>query len=144
MIAAGVRRPPPTHPLSEIAVTGARILLQSNAAARVVEVSTSECDIEGVRKRNPEAALFLPLVARGHLSGVLSLFRGNRGFQRDEIAFAEDLARLAALALDNSLLLDTVRAALRSREEIVAVVSHDLRNPVAAVKMLSRAVLNEG
>jgi signal transduction histidine kinase len=125
-------------------VTGARILLQSNAAARVIEASTSELYIEGVRKMNPEAALFLPLVARGHLSGVLSLFRGNRGFQRDEIAFAEDLARLAALALDNSLLLDTVRAALRSREEIVAVVSHDLRNPVAAVKMLSRAVLNEG
>jgi PAS domain S-box-containing protein len=144
IIAAGVRRPPATHPLSEIAVTGTRILLQSNAAARVIETSTSEFYIEGVRKMNPEAALFLPLIARGHLAGVLSLFRGNRGFHRDEIAFAEDLARLAALALDNSLLLDTARAALRSREEIVAVVSHDLRNPVAAVKMLSRAVLNDG
>lgn len=141
--AAGVRRPPPAHPLSEISRTRAPVLLQSDAAARVIETSMSAFYIEGLRKMNPQAALFLPLVARGHLAGVLSLFRGNRGFDSDELAFAEDLARLAALALDNSLLLDTVRAALRSREEIVGVVSHDLRNPVAAVKMLSRAALIE-
>jgi PAS domain S-box-containing protein len=140
---AGMRRPPAAHPLSEISRTRAPVLLQSDAAARVIETSTSAFYIEGLRKMNPQAALFLPLVARGHLAGVLSLFRSNRGFDGDELAFAEDLARLAALALDNSLLLDTVRAALRSREEIVGVVSHDLRNPVAAVKMLSRAALTE-
>jgi len=34
-----------------------------------------------------------------------------------------------------------VRASLRARDEMVGVVSHDLRNPVAAVKMLSRMML---
>lgn len=143
MTAAGVRRPPPAHPLSEIPRTRAPVLLQSDAAARVIEASTNALYIEGMKRMNPQAALFLPLVARGHLAGVLSLFRSSRSFDGDELAFAEDLARLAALALDNSLLLDTVRAALRSREEIVGVVSHDLRNPVAAVKMLTRAALTE-
>ena len=138
---AGVRRPPPAHPLSEILRTRARILLQPDAAAWIIEKSASAFYIAGLKEMNPQAALFLPLIARGHLAGVLSLFRDKRGFDGDEIAFAEDLARLAALALDNSLLLDTVRAALRFREEIVGVVSHDLRNPVAAVKMLSRAAL---
>lgn len=143
MTAAGVRRPPPAHPLSEVLRTRAPVLLQSDAAARIIETSTSAFYIAGLRKMNPQAALFLPLIARAHLTGVLSLFRGNRGFDDDDLAFAENLARLAALALDNSLLLDTVRASLRSREEIVGVVSHDLRNPVAAVKMLSRAILSE-
>jgi signal transduction histidine kinase len=55
---------------------------------------------------------------------------------------AEDLARLAALALDNARLHDAVRASLRARDEMVGVVSHDLRNPVAAVKMLSRTLLS--
>ena len=143
MTAAGVRRPPSDHPLSEISRTRAPVLLQSDAASRIIYTSKNAFYIEGLRKMNPQAALFLPLVARGHLAGVLSLFRSNRGFDGDELAFAEDLARLAALALENSLLLDTVRAALRSREEIVSVVSHDLRNPVAAVKMLSRAALRD-
>jgi signal transduction histidine kinase len=119
------------------------VLLRSDAAARIIETSANPFYIAGLKMMNPETALFLPLIARRHLIGVLSLFRSSRSFDGDDLAFAEDLARLAALALDNSLLLDTVRASLRSREEIVGVVSHDLRNPVAAVKMLSRAVLAE-
>ena len=143
MTVAGARHPPATHPLSEILRTRAPVVLQSDAAARIIEASAAPPYIAGLRKMNPQSAVFLPLIARGHLAGVLSLFRGSRGFDRDDIAFAEDLSRLAALALDNSLLLDTVRATLHSREEIVGVVSHDLRNPVAAVKMLSRAILSE-
>lgn len=141
--AAGVRRPLPGHPLSEILRTQAPILLKSDTAARIIEVSANPSYIAGLKMMNPKTALFLPLVARGHLIGVLSLFRDSRGFDGDDVDFAEDLARLAALALDNSLLLDTVRASLRAREEIIGVVSHDLRNPVTAVKMLSRAVLSE-
>jgi signal transduction histidine kinase len=99
--------------------------------------------IAAVRAMNSESALFLPLVARGQLIGVLSLFRVSRGFDVDDLGFAEDLGRLAALALDNSRLLEAVRTSLRGREEMVGVVSHDLRNPVAAVKMLSGALLRD-
>ncbi|MEO7822458.1 MAG: PAS domain-containing sensor histidine kinase [Gemmatimonadaceae bacterium] len=139
---SAVRKPQASHPLSEVLRTRAPVLLQTGAAARVVEASTTPSYIAGMRAMNPRAALFLPLVARGQLIGVLSLFRSNREFDRDDLGFAEDLARLAALALDNSRLLDAVRGSLRAREEIVGVVSHDLRNPVAAIKMLSRALLN--
>ena len=139
---AGVRKPPPGHPLSEILKTRSPVLLQSDAANRVADASATPAYIAGIRAMNPQAALFLPLIARGQLIGVLSLFRANRGFDVDDLGFAEDLGRLAALALDNSRLLDAVRGSLRARDEIVGVVSHDLRNPVAAVKMLSRAVLN--
>jgi signal transduction histidine kinase len=90
---------------------------------------------------NPRAALFLPLIARGQFMGVLSLFRSSREFDQDDRGFADDLGRLAALALDNSRLLDTVRGSLRAQEEMVGVVSHDLRNPVAAIRMLSGALL---
>ena len=90
---------------------------------------------------NPQSALFLPLVAREQLIGALTLFRTKRTFDGDDLGFAEDLARLTALALDNARLHDIVRASLRARDEMVGVVSHDLRNPVAAVKMLSRTLL---
>ena len=97
--------------------------------------------VAAVRAMNPQSALFLPLVAREQLIGALTLFRAKSGFDGDDLAFAEDLARLTALALDNARLHDTVRASLRARDEMVGVVSHDLRNPVAAVKMLSRTLL---
>jgi len=139
---AGVRKPPADNPLSEILRSRAPVFLRSDAGARIVKATSNPAYAAAIRTMSPQAALYLPLIARGQLIGVLTLFRDKRGFDIDDLGFAEDLGRLAALALDNSRLLDAVRGSLRAREEIVGVVSHDLRNPVAAVKMLSKAVIN--
>jgi PAS domain S-box-containing protein len=140
---AGVRIPPRNHPLTEILEKRSPVLIQSNAAARVIESSVRAEYRNAIKAMHPQAALFLPLVAREQLIGALCLFRSSNGFDGDDLAFAEDLARLTALALDNARLHDTVRASLRARDEMVGVVSHDLRNPVAAVKMISRSLLGE-
>lgn len=136
-----IRKPPAGHPLTQILRNKSPVVYQQDASAEIMRVSNSRLYIDAIRNIRAQAALYLPLVARGQLIGVLSLFRNNRSFDGDDLAFAEDLGRLAALALDNSRLLDAVRSSLRAREEMVGVVSHDLRNPVAAVKMLSKAVL---
>lgn len=141
VMTAGVRIPRNEHPLSEILEKRAPVLIQTNAVARIVEASTVETYKTAIRTMNPRAALFLPLVAREQLIGALCLFRTAAGFDGDDLAFAVDLARMTALALDNARLHDTVRASLRARDEMVGVVSHDLRNPVAAVRMLSRSLL---
>lgn len=138
---AGARVPPKGHPLIEVLERRSPVLLQSNAAGRLLEVTTMPSYLRAIQAMNPESALFLPLVAREQLIGVLTLFRAKGGFDGDDLAFAEDLGRLTALALDNARLHDTVRASLRARDTMVGVVSHDLRNPVAAVKMLSRTLL---
>jgi PAS domain S-box-containing protein len=138
---AGARVPPRDHPLTEILGKQAPVLLQSSAASRLLEASANPAYLKAMKAMNPESAVFLPLVAREQLIGALTLFRTKGSFDGDDLAFAEDLARLAALALDNARLHDTVRASLRARDEMVGVVSHDLRNPVAAIKMLSRTLL---
>jgi PAS domain S-box-containing protein len=140
---AGARVPPKSHPLTEILERRSPVLLRSKAAARLLETSTMPAYLKGVKAMNPESALFLPLVAREQLIGALTLFRAKGSFDGDDLGFAEDLARLAALALDNARLHDSIRSSLRARDEMVGVVSHDLRNPVAAVKMLSRTLLRE-
>jgi PAS domain S-box-containing protein len=138
---AGPRIPPKFHPLTEILEKPVPVLLQSDAASRLLEVSANPAYLKAMEAMNPQSAVFLPLVAREQLIGVLTLFRTKGTFDSDDLGFAEDLARLAALALDNAQLHDAVRASLRARDEMVGVVSHDLRNPVAAVKMLSRTLL---
>jgi PAS domain S-box-containing protein len=140
-LSVGIRIPTNEHPLAEILERRAPVLIQTNAVARIVDSSTAHTYKTAIRSMNPRAALFLPLVAREQLIGALCLFRTPNGFDGDDLAFAVDLARLAALALDNARLHDTVRASLRARDEMVGVVSHDLRNPVAAVRMLSRSLL---
>jgi PAS domain S-box-containing protein len=138
---AGSRITPKGHPLTEILEKPSPVVLQANAASRLLEASANPAYVKAVKAMNPNSALFLPLVAREQLIGALTLFRSKGSFDGDDLGFAEDLARLAALALDNARLHDAVRASLRSRDEMLGVVSHDLRNPVAAVKMLSRTLL---
>jgi GAF domain-containing protein len=129
---AGPRIPPKRHPLTDILEKPSPVLLQTDAASRLLEASANPAYLKAVKAMNPESALFLPLVAREQLIGALTLFRTKGTFDGDDLGFAEDLARLAALALDNARLHDAVRASLRARDEMVGVVSHDLRDTAAS------------
>ncbi len=90
------------------------------------------------------AVLLVPLRAGGRAIGVLHLVRTRAGavHASEEVKVADQYAGLAALALENARLYQAARQAVREREEMLAIVSHDLRNPVNAVVMLTGAVLS--
>jgi signal transduction histidine kinase len=81
------------------------------------------------------SAISVPLLAHGELVGTLVLVSSTRLHRPSDLLLAKELALRAALAIDNSL---KHRAALRvaqDREEMLGVVAHDLRTPLAAVMM---------
>jgi signal transduction histidine kinase len=47
------------------------------------------------------------------------------------------------MAIDNALLYDEARRASEAREDVLAIVSHDLRSPLAALLMRARALAEE-
>src|SRR4029077_14435689 len=54
---------------------------------------------------------------------------------------AEDLARRAAITIDNVRLYAEGQDSLRAREDLLAIVSHDLRNPLGVVLASSALLL---
>lgn len=90
------------------------------------------------------AVLLVPLRAGGRAIGALHLVRTRPGstHTKDEIHVADQFAGLAALAIENARLYEESRRAVRERDEMMAIVSHDLRNPVNAIVMLTGAVLS--
>lgn len=84
------------------------------------------------------SGLVVPLAARGRVLGTISLLRtGERPpYQPDEIAVAEDFASRVAFALDNALLFS-------AREEVIGVVSHDLRNPLNVIGLCAAGLERE-
>jgi CheY-like chemotaxis protein len=51
----------------------------------------------------------------------------------DDIALIENLASRAATALDNAQLYQTIRDGERRKDEFLAMLGHELRNPLAAI-----------
>jgi signal transduction histidine kinase len=90
------------------------------------------------------AVLLVPLRAGGRAIGALHLVRAMPGASHttDEVQIADQFAGLAALALENARLYQESRRAVRERDDMLAIVSHDLRNPVNAIVMLTGAVLS--
>lgn len=82
------------------------------------------------------ALLGVPLVSRGqNLGVVIAVAPEGKPFTQSDVALFEELARNASLAIDNARLYAESQQALRAREEVLAIVSHDLRNPLNAVTL---------
>jgi signal transduction histidine kinase/CheY-like chemotaxis protein len=84
----------------------------------------------------PRSALLVPLTVRGEAVGVLAFFLGasGRSYGPDDLPLAEDLARRVAVALDNARLYKEVQDAARRKDEFLAMLAHELRNPLAPVR----------
>ncbi len=81
------------------------------------------------------SALVLPLQARGRTLGVLALASGPSGRRPGaDLALAEDLAGRAAVALDNARLYRDIEQADHRKDEFLAMLAHELRNPLAPAR----------
>lgn len=132
------RIPPTDHPFQKMIQNEQPILLRAHETGELLRIVAEDGYRDALK--GARSVLFLPMMMRGQLIAVLVLFRTEREFDSDDVAFAGDFARLTALAIDNARLHETLLQNLRSRDEMISIVSHDLRNPVAAVKMLSKAI----
>jgi PAS domain S-box-containing protein len=86
--------------------------------------------------------LAVPLVARGRTLGAIAfgVASGARRYDEADLAIAQELAARCALAIDNARLYREAQEATRSREEVLQVVSHDLRAPLGAMQLAAQVV----
>jgi len=92
---------------------------------------------EMLRAAGLRSMIVVPLLARGQNLGALTLATAASGprYSSLDLAFAEEIAHRAALAIDNARLYQHATRATRTRDELIAAVSHDLKNPLATMVM---------
>jgi signal transduction histidine kinase len=89
--------------------------------------------------------MIVPLRARGNTLGAVTFVasRSGRRYGPEDLSLAEDLCQRASLAIDNARLFGESRRATRAREDLLAVVSHDLKNPLNVVQLSAALLLRE-
>jgi signal transduction histidine kinase/CheY-like chemotaxis protein len=88
-----------------------------------------------LRALRPAGALVVPLVRGEHPLGTLTFVRSSsgRGYSPADVDLAKELAQRAAVAIENARLHEALRVADRSKVEFLAMLAHELRNPLSAI-----------
>jgi signal transduction histidine kinase len=129
--------PRPDHPSGAYQVlrSGRSILHERLTDEALVAAARDPEQLEVMRSLGPHSLMIVPLSAGGAVFGVMSfaLGPGERVYDRDDLAFAEDLARRASLGLENARLYRQAQESNRAKDDFLAALSHELRTPLNAI-----------
>jgi PAS domain S-box-containing protein len=87
--------------------------------------------------RHPMSGMIVtPLRVEGQVLGTLAVtrYRPTPGYIRSELTLLQELADLAALAIANAQNFERVQESDRRKDEFLAMLAHELRNPLAPMK----------
>ena len=141
-----------TSPVAEVIRTGIAVF-----APEYTDVGPASSESQGghlvpSRQVGMASVMVVPLTARGRTFGAVSLAvtQASRRYDAEDLALAEELARRAALAVDNARLFAEAlqarlqaEAANRSKDQFLAALSHELRTPLTPVLVSVSAMLDD-
>ncbi len=125
--------------------TGIAELYEHVTDDRLAKNARDPAHLELLRQLGIRSVLLVPLNARGSTLGVLSFIRssGEHPFSEDDVTVLTEVARRAAIAIDNARLYRDAELANRAKDEFLAILSHELRTPLNAIMGWSH-MLREG
>jgi PAS domain S-box-containing protein len=124
------------HPTPTVLRTGQAQCIADMGASCLLAWARDAEHLGLLRELAPRSWLCVPLGARGRTLGTLTFVTAESGrrYGPADLALAEELARRAALAIDNARLYHEVQTAVSVRDEFLARASHELRTPLTILK----------
>lgn len=84
----------------------------------------------------PRSCICVPLLVKGRSLGTITFVTtaSARQYGSSELALAEDLAHRATIAIENARLYQEVQEGHRRKDEFLAMLAHELRNPLVPIQ----------
>lgn len=137
---------PEQHPVAKVVQTGQSVLVSDFNDPVLNSIAHDAKHRQGLQTLGLRSFMIVPLTAHGRTLGAITLAAAESGRRYNplDLILAEELGRRAALAVDNARLYQQAQQAVRVRDDVLAIVSHDLRNPVNTISMSASLLLDDG
>ncbi len=134
---------PERHPVVRTILTGEPVLIEEVTPESLEQIAHDEAHLERLHALDLHSFMVVPLTAGQETLGAMTLAYGgsHRRYDAADLETATELGRRAGTALQAARLYRATRRAVRARDRLISVVSHDLRNSLATVLLNSSAVL---
>ena len=122
-------------PQVQVLRSGRSALLRDLTPGDFVPVAQEDRHRELFEQLGMKSSLVVPLDSRGRVIGTLAFARSasRPQFTEDDVEVGEDVAKRAATAIENCRLYEELRLANRQKDDFLAMLAHELRNPLAAI-----------
>jgi len=129
------------HPARSVVEGGRSVVIEHVTAQYLESVAQGPEHLRALRATGLTSLIAVPLLMRGELLGVLMFGSSNpdRIYGQDDLRWAEPLADRSAVAIENARLYRASVEATQHRDQVLGVVAHDLRNPLATILMQTAA-----
>ena len=116
--------------------TGKSELVRVITDDMLVRAARTESHLKLMRELRLSSSMTVPLTAKKGVFGTLRFVAAESGrrYSKADLETAKDLAVQASIAIDNALLYEEAREADRRKDEFLATLAHELRNPLAPIR----------
>ncbi|MEX0937231.1 MAG: PAS domain S-box protein [Pirellulales bacterium] len=122
--------------ISKVLRTGEPDLMSDVSGAFLSKIASAPAHMELLRTLGLRSYMVVPLKVHGKVEGTLAFISAEPGrhYEQADLSVATDLAHRASIAIENARLYEQVREADRRKDEFLAMLAHELRNPLGPIQ----------
>jgi signal transduction histidine kinase len=129
-------------PIARAITSGAPVLMTQITDEFLAGVARHPDELDLYRKLAPRSFIAMPLLVGDRILGAVTFLTSGSGrhFTEDDFDLAKQLARRIALSIENARLFYEVQQSVRTRDDFLSAVAHELKTPLTVISASAQMV----